>query len=380
MRVPEQTPGTSELEGIDGRYLRQRPAQLPAGRRVLVLGGSAAWGPGNLYADTFSAVLQKTLRERLADPTIQVCNLARPGWDLVRVKQLLLRVVAELQPPPTAVVLLSGNNEFLHTEQLVSAGPPPPVRSSLYALMTHGMTRLGWLPPPPGTKPAGFVHLQPGHYSAAQVRGRVWRAGSGVHDASHWTAIRQTFLTQYARRLQQPTAELRRRKIPLVLVPPPINLHYFPGAVSLQPATFKALGSGGYRAAVGQLQRALDSDSIAALQQLVQQYPDGPLQRFYLGQLLDRAGRHAEARTQLMAGRDSMMGLLGALPSMAAACRRLAGPGVTVLRPQGWYEPPRPMAAASLSLFFDSCHMTAAGHSRLARELTAALVPVLVVK
>ena len=373
MRVLEKTPGAVDYQGGGGEYLLVDLARLPGKRRVLVFGGSAAWGPSYDYPKTFAALVQQGLGARRRDPELRVVNLARPGWELNRVKELLLHVVSSLADAPVAVILLSGNNELLHVEQLREVGVPTDPPLVLYRLMTQTFARRGWLGPPPDTDPNAFIVVQPTPYTPRQISQRVWRPGRGVEDASFWPPVRQAYISQYLQSLRHVATELRRRGIPLVVVPPPINLHYFPGGMLPQPVTFKKIGRAAYLRLSRRLERTLKKSSMAGLEALVKAHPDGALQRFALGQLYDTAGRRQDALGQLMSARNHMMGFLESLPAMTAAALSLAGPGVHVMDTRSWYGDPRPVRETALKMFADSCHLTDEGHRRLAKMIVQAL-------
>ena len=373
MRVPLKTPGSVEFRGGGGAYKLLDLPRLPGGRRVLVFGGSAAWGPSFDYPKTFAALVEQGLRRELADPSLTVINLARPGWELNRHTKLLLHVVKTLHRPPAAVILLSGNNELLHVEQLHAVGVPTSPPLALYRLLTDAFARRGWLKPPEGDDPNAFVTVQEEPFSPAQMSPRVWRPGRAVGDASFWLPVRKAHLDRYRDNLRRITDQLNRRGTKVVLVPPPINLHYMVGGMQKQPATFKKLGQQAYGELADRLQRALQANTTAALEPLVKAYPDGALQRFALGQLYDAAGRRQEAVREHMAARGAMKGFLESLPAMNAIARSLAGPGVLVMDTRAWYRDPRSVRKTALTMFADSCHLTDDGHARLARMIVAAL-------
>ena len=374
MRVPLRTPGSVDFTGGGGAYkLVDLPGLPGSRRRVLVFGGSAAWGPSFDYPKTFAALVQQGLRRELSDPSLTVVNLARPGWELNRVTELLLHVVKGLQRPPAAVILLSGNNELLHVEQLRAVGVPMRPPLALYRLLTDAFSRRGWLRPPADTNPNAFVTVQSEPYTGEQMCKRVWRPGRGVGDASFWLAVRQAHLDRYRQNLRRVADQLRRRGAALVLVPPPINFHYLPGGMQIQPATFKKIGPQAYGLLATRLERTLKENTTASLEALVKEHPDGALQRFALGQRYDAAGRRQEAYEQIMAARGSMMGFLESLPAMNAIARSLAGPGVLVMDTRAWYRDARPVRKTALAMFADSCHLTDVGHARLARMIVPAL-------
>jgi len=376
MRVPEKTAGAVDFIGGGGEYLLTELSRLPGERRVLVFGGSAAWGPSFDYPKTFAAVTEQGLRRRLADPALRVLNLARPGWELNRITELMLHVVETLPRAPAAVILLSGNNELLHVEQLRAVGVPTAPPLALYSQLTRQLGRLGLLGPPPGTDPNSFLTVQADPFTPQQISQRIWRPGRGMEDASYWPAIRRAYVSRYRHNLRRIAARLRRAKIPLVLVPPPINLHYFPGGMHPQPVTFDKVGRAGYLRRSLRLERALKKHTIKGLEALVRDLP-GPLQRFALGQLYDAAGRRREAFEQLMAARDDMMGVLESLPTMTASAISLHGNGVAVIDTRSWYRDSRPVRQTALEMFVDSCHLTDDGHKRLAKMIVEALTGML---
>ena len=375
MRVAEKAPGAVDFTGGGGDYRLLAPAQFPGQRHVLVFGGSAAWGPSFDYPKTFSYLVQRGLRRRLADPGLQVVNLARPGWELNRVKALMFNVLSRLPRTPVAVILLSGNNEFLHVEHLLMVGARSRAPLALYRQLTRLFTRQGWLSPPPYTDPGAFASEQAEPFSFQHICQRIWRPGPGVGDASYWLAVREGHLTQYKKNLRAIADELRRRKIPLVLVPPPINLHYFPGGLYPQPVTYHKLGLAGYRRLRLRLESVLlQKPTLAQLEALVQEQPSGPLQRFALGQMYDAAGRRQEAYQEIMSARANMMGVLESLPAMTTAALGLRGHGVEVIDTRVWYDAKRPVRLTALKMFADSCHLTDDGHKGLAGLLVKALL------
>jgi hypothetical protein len=157
------------------------------------------------------------------------------------------------------------------------------------------------------------------------------------------------------------------------VVPPPINLHFFPGGIYPQPATVRRLSADEGEAIARRLVRALESSDMAAVRRLVLDEPSGPLQRFALGQWLDQAGRHEEAARELGRARDGTVGLLAALPSLASLCRDLAGDRVAVIDTGDLYPPGRSIRERARELFNDSCHPSGLGHRLLAEKTAAAL-------
>ena len=369
LRVDPAEPGALPFEGAGGKVKLLLPAQLPGQRQVLVLGASAAYGDGVKHAQTLARQLQGLVAGQR--PALSVLNLARPAWELNSVSALLQRLLKQLPRPPAAVVLYSGNNEF-SVPPIFSVGENPLKALAAYRVAVHQASRRGWLPPPPGTDFSLFRNPRWEAIASTEVLARLWRPGAGLDDMSYWTRVRTMQLAQYKAGLVRVTTLLRQRKIPLVLVPPPVNLHFFVGSIYPQPVTYQP-GRQRYLSAARRLELALQTRDEAALRQLVRDEPGGPLQRYALGQLLDQAGKHQLAAAELSRARDSMMGLLAALPAMARLAAELAGPSVAVVDSAGFYPPGVSVRQRSRQLFNDSCHPSATGHRLLAREVARQL-------
>ena len=377
LRVAPETADARPFPGPGGKVRVLAPEQLPAGRRVLLLGASAAYGDGVKQRQTLAWQLQTLLRARRPagdGAQLQVLNLARPAWELNSVAALAERLLEQLSARPAAVVLYTGNNEFSIPPifQLQQRSPLSALAS--YRLVLHQARTRGWLKPPPGSDFHAFRNPRWEVFDAAAIRARLWHNSAGLPDMSYWTRVRKLQLTQFRTRLAQLVARVKAAGVPLVLVPPPVNLHFFPGGIYPQPVTYRAVGSKKYAALAARLDRALERSDLPALQALAREEPSGPLQRYYLGQQLDQAGKYRQAGRHLEAARDHTMGLLAALPSTAVACGELAAPGVAVVDSSDFYGGQRSVRERSRELFNDSCHPSAVGHRLLAQKVAAALV------
>ena len=377
LRVAPGTAGARPFPGPGGKVSLLAPADLPAGRRVLVLGASAAYGDGIGHDKTLARQLELLLQKSAApgQQPVRVLNLARPAWELKSVAALAERLVERLPDAPAAVVLYSGNNEF--SIPPIFSVSRPGLLSSLasYRVAVHWMRRRGWLRPPPGSEFHAIRNPSWQVKDNAAILDRLWRGGDpGLEDMSYWAEVRKKTLASYRTRLRKLKAALAAKKVPLVLVPPPVNLFLFPGAIYPQPVTYGQIGSARYEAMAERLARALTAGGdTAAVKALIKEAPDGPLQRYYLGQRLDQAGKHDQAAAQLRKARDNTMGLLAALPGIAAICEAEAGPSVAVIDTADLYPANRSVAKRSRELFNDSCHPSPLGHRLLAQKVAAAL-------
>ena len=313
---------------------------------------------------------------------MQVLNLSRPGWELNSVNLLIRRVVEEASPAPAAVVLYSGNNELLHYML-------PELREhwwealDLYRASHHVLQRLQLLLPPPGFDPSYYQQPDWHLVKSEHLRTRVWSLPRGLSDASFWTTVRRLFLSNYQRNLHQLATALRQERVPLVLVVPPVNLYLNPGGIQPQPPTFRAVGPLTYERLAQRLRRAVDRApaDLSGVKALVEEEPSGPIQRYMLALTLDQAGRHQEARQHYIRCRDSMMGLLGAMPSIGQIVREMSRhPGVAVVETRDLYPPDRSIRLRSRELFLDTAHLTPLGNKLVAREAAAVTAGVLKIR
>lgn len=375
-RVSPDTEGAEAYEDAGGATLTLPLAELPLAGNVVLLGGSAAYGYRLPYRDSVGAQLQELLRQSSGRPELQVINLARPSWELNSVVALALNLLAHGERP-AAVVVYSGNNEFL-APGLFGLGKPLPERFALGRMILHYGRYYGLIRPPPDADPDFFKYPDWLPPTPEVMAARIWWPGRGLDDASFWTEVRAVHLAQFRRSLRRLGEAMRLAGVPLVLVPPPINLVLFPGGGRYQPATYRPVGRWGYERIASRLQGVLRENRLEAAQQMVRDEPGGSLQRYQLATLLEAEGRHAEAQAHYLEARERSMGLLGSLRTLARLMAEEGPPrGAKVIDTGGWYHPDRPTRPQARALFLDACHLTARGSNYLARHLEPLLARLL---
>ena len=357
VRGSPRADGAIYYRGPRGYVTLHRPDRLPGGsQRVLLFGASAVYGDRVKLEQTVGELVQTALRNKLNRPGLRVVNLARPAWELNSVAALLRRVVPKVSPPPLAVVLCTGNNEFLSFNL-------PGQQGGVFA------------GPVADQDPTYFRKPDWGPILNQVAALRVFSRYRGLPDARFWPTARQVYLQRYRELLTEIVTSLRRLDIPLVLVSPPINLHLFVGGLQPQPVTFRPVGARQYDALRKRLVNALKADDMATITELVTRYPDGPIQRYFLAQHLEKKGELKKSRAQFYTARDRMMGILSALPTMARVMNGLAGPGVTVVDTSFLY-PEGSTWKRSRQLFADTCHLSPMAHGLLAERLADTLAGV----
>lgn len=363
-RVARRTPGARMYPDEGGYFVELDPEQLPADRRaVLIFGGSAAYGLGIDWPLTYTHLLGQALQD--APGGVELVNLARPGWELDSQVEVLRQVIPRLRRPPAAVVIYAGNNEVPESWRPPRIGRRPWESLAIYRVLRR------WLRPTRRLERHFDDDLHPDKLLAG-----TWLPEGGLSDASFWLAERRDYLDSFGRALEGAVRWLGQRKIPVVLVAVPVNLDFFNGRLVPQPLTYRAIAPGAQRALADRLRQALGRSGggrLEALRALVKAEPSGVVQRWALGRQLDTQGGADEARDQLSRARDAAWGYGGALPSIARRTLELAGPGVRVIDTRSWYGGAEPIQAQARGLFIDACHLSRAGHRRLANDLTPVL-------
>ena len=375
IRAPPGTPGTFNNDPGRQEVRHVPPRDIPAGpRRVLVFGGSAAFGVDVEYSKIFSTLLQQQGRAALGDPTFEVLNMGRTGWELNSVIPKIQQVVAAM-PRPEAVIIYAGNNEVLSVaSDLDFICPDPWEKVYLYRAFLRAMTsaRLD-------------KHLS-GHDRLHSVDGgpitkkfmarQLWRPCGTFQDASFWPRLKKAYVQQHRKNLVHISDWLQLKQILVVLVAPPINLVYFPGSIQKQPVTQRAVGRSTYRDLTARLYGILRMDSRKKeLLDFVAREPTGAIQWYALGMEMEMEKRFAEAARCFRRARRAQFGVLAGLPSFADTVKSLEAPGVLVVRTDDWFPADRAPHMQAGELFMDAMHANPAGHARLARAIGARLFP-----
>jgi lysophospholipase L1-like esterase len=147
------------INAVGLRGAEVTPDKPPGTQRVVLLGGSAAFGYFVSDDECAAALVQQRLRAR--GLTIEVLNGAVPSYDL---RQLLVRYQERIRPlQPDVVVLYLGWNDLRQVSSEVEPPPGPPrpsawerrwAQSSLY-----GLVRYRLFPPSPQFVPSDSAPL-----------------------------------------------------------------------------------------------------------------------------------------------------------------------------------------------------------------------------
>ena len=358
---------------------RLLPGNIPPDpTRVLVFGGSAAFGVDVPFDKIFSTLLQQLGREQLSDPAFEVLNMGRTGWELNSVLPKIRQVVSGMKAPPAAVIIYAGNNEVLAVaSDLDFICPDPWEVLHLYRAYLKFMTT---------TRLHNYLHghdrlhsIDGGPLSWKYLSNQIWQPCGMYKDASFWPRIKKAYVAQHRKNIEQITAWLKKRGVLVVLVAPPVNLIYFPGSIQKQPATHRAVGQDKYSEAAARLRSILRQPNgrLKALEAYVARHPDGAIQWYGLGMALESHKQHRLAARCFRRARAEQFGVLAGLPSFVKTVESMDEDGVVVIRTSQWFSPTVPPTHQAGALFNDAMHLNPGGHKRLAAEIAEELFPLL---
>ena len=377
IRARPGTPGTFRNDP-GRREVRHVPLKdIPPGiRRVLVFGGSAAFGVDVEFDKIFSNLLQQQARARLGDPTFEVLNMGRTGWELNSVIPKIQQVVSGLPARPEAVILYAGNNEVLSVASDLDFICPDHWESVyLYRAFLRAMTsaRLD-------RHLSGHDRLHSvdgGPLTWEFIAGQQWQPCGVFQDASFWPGLKKAYVQQHRKNLTRISGWLRQKGILVLLVAPPINLVYFPGSIQKQPVTHRAVGREGYLALSSRLAGILlePRGRLANLEGFVAREPTGAIQWYALGMEYEAIKQYPEAVRCFRRARRAQFGVLAGLPAFVDTVKSLEGDGVLVVRTDDWFPGDRAPTHQAARLFLDAMHANPEGHRRLAGAIAKRLFP-----
>ncbi len=323
--------------------------QVPVGRRIVFLGGSATAGEGYTRYAAFPGQVERNLWALAPDQATEVVNLGAGGNSSYGVMSDVAQVIAKT--PVDLLVVYSGNNEFLELRARKQSTPGYDSRAELlrrelskvhlYRLLRSFFARPG---------------LDPDDRSWMSVTKLSALADAKDHRLA--THIYRENLTQMAR-------VARAAEVPLLLVTVPGNLrgYHDPQAV---------LGAQAQQAAETLWEVSWRRDP--SLDEVIRQTE--PLLwsergQYEMGRSMLAAGRFAAAREHFLAAEElatrpvrSTRAMRQALLEVAEAEGVVACDAAAALSAHSEHRLP------GEDLFFDHCHPNALGHQRLGRALT----------
>lgn len=344
--------------------LSSDPRSNPDEFRIVVLGGSSAFGVPYDSRFSIGSIVAWGLRPLLPAGRIALDVLAEPGIHLERNHEKL----AELARRPDLLIVHVGDNELSYRypwDRTVPGyyrdGPSRTVFaeatgrfSSFCALIDEAIfaQRRGEVPPPKPNRPL---------------------VDRPICSAEEFAAISADF----RRRLDAIVSWADSIGCKVVLVVPPTNdADFEPNRSVLPPDTETAEREAFAREF--EIARGLEttdpSKSISLYENLIRKYPDFAEIRYRLGRLLRDAGRTSEARAEFVRARDRDGFPIRCLSEFQATIRDVgARHGSIVIDAPALFRAHARQGLPGLDLFHDAMHPTLRGQALLGDEIVQEL-------
>ncbi len=349
---------------------------LPAGRRLFVLGESAAFGVGVDAEATFAAHLDRAFAPR----GLRIINAGQPGADTHEVMDAGAQLL--LGGSPAAMVVFTGNNLWVNWTPPQQPRGRPLVRRMLsalaasraVALVEYAAFRMYFRSMATrGADTAFHDHYELVGSDYALLHPLRPTPGFGPAD---WDPLKQEYLQRFERSLRLLHAEARARGVPVVFVALPFNHRLSPSWKSPQfeaydPAHAREVASR-LHAAGALVQQHAFAPAEASLARALALDPEPPLLHYLHAQSLAGLGRNAEAEAEYAESRERTVGNLGSRRSVNAVVRRVAQDvGAAFVDAEAIFEADEHARGGwfNATLFVDDCHPNAYGHYLIARAL-----------
>lgn len=351
-----------------GRFALRKPASTI---RVVVLGGSTAFG---LYVGenrAFGGVLEDLLNRSMPRGDVRVVNLAVPGWDSHRVAAVLPQI---LRLDPDLLLVHSGHNELLAPPAIESSAEGGAIARVHRGLRDHSVL-YRWLD-------YWRLEARGGSETITEDEAGLRAAETLVFNAEALARERrprprpariERARRAYGDNLEEIIGVARRADVPLVLVLPEPNLLMAP----IRPAGDEPPGLArlleAFRAS---LQQGDPAEAVALLDSAVSLAPDDPFLRYQRGLgllILGRRGAESELERALALDTQTHRITPQLQETFLEVVERTGVPWVDT----------RPIFRRQLSmerageLFIDHVHPTAEGHARIAQALFPAVRQIL---
>jgi lysophospholipase L1-like esterase len=370
------------------------PAHLPPGKRVVVLGESAAFGVGCRSEEAFAALLDDALRAK----GTHVLNAGQVGADTWQVMDAGAQILSRYSP--TALVIFTGNNPW------IDWAPPQQPRWNPWAIkVLSGLATsraiagleflslrwtllhtsrdwrverlgrldswIGWLRREPAAAFHDHYELAGSGYALAHPLEETEQFG-----AADWPRVKALYLRRFETSLVQLIEHARARGVRVVLATVPFNYRLSPAWKHPQFEAVDPAHRDEVRALVREAGALVQAGDCRAAQPRIDRAvaldPLPPLPHYLRAQCLEQMGDLDAAEAAYAQSRELMIGNLGSRLSVNDVIRRVAErfdvPFVDVARIFDDYE-------HSIGhhfnedLIIDDCHPSPLGHQLIANAL-----------
>jgi hypothetical protein len=354
-----------------------RPDDLPPGKRVFVLGESAAFGAGVPWQDAFAELLDARLKPS-GTRVYNAGQVAADAWQVMEAGAQVLNRYA-----PTELVIFTGNNPWISWSPPQQRRWSPTVITILSTLATsRALAGLEFLMirstlRNPRAQPGFMDHQATSGSQYALDHPLIATREFGPAEAKQ---VKRVYLDRFQQSLDLLVTHALARGVRVVLVTLPFNYKLSPAWKHPQFEAFDPAQSSVVTGLVEEAGRLVQQGNCDAAMPEIQRAlaldPLPPVLHYLEAECLERSGRLTEAEAAYAQSRETMMGNLGSRLSINDAIRRTAVdhkvPLVDAARLFDDYEHARGKYFNE-DLILDDCHMTALGH----RLLADALAPLL---
>ena len=348
-------------------------ADLGAGRRVFVIGGSAAFGYPYAYEDSFAAQLEARR------PGLAVWNAAQIGWASAELVPVAHRIVEHYEPD--ALVIFCGNNEWVHWA--AGAGlHADPARLRLMRILAHSRA-IAWLERivlarmDRGSLMGGSKGFTP----RRQVRGVRYALARPLEactdfDPAQWPVTKRRFLDAYAANLTAMIRAARERGVRVIVMTMPFNYRLSPAFLHPQPLAYTPENAemvrGTARTAEELVKAEQYEQALEVVREALAAEPDSPALRYVHAEVLRGLGDHEAAESAFAQCRESVVGNLGGVLSINRTIAAVAErEGAELLDVRRLFDDHEHAAGRYFNegLIHDDCHPTPDGQRIIAEAL-----------
>ena len=395
LRDPNDAPAPSHPFVFGGRVIpgagplgyRHRevsPGKTPgvAGRRVFVVGGSAAYGYPYRYDECFAAVLDR----RLSSRGMGVLNAAHVGYNSGEIAPIARRISEHYSTH--ALVIFSGNNEWNHWQPYRLEGRTR--EASLATLHTLAHSRavsaiecilLDWMVNPSGADDGSgafrFHHELTGVDYSLQHPIDPRR-----FDPTGWPATKRRYLETFASNLRHMVTHAQKNGVRVILLTIPFKYRLSPAWKHPQPDSFDPQHSQQVRLSISDAVKRISKGEHDAALQVIQDAlkldPLPPVLHYLAAECLEARGDFSGARSAYAECREMMIGALGSRLSINRVIVRVAREtGAELLDVQALFDRYERLQGEQFNghLIHDDCHPTPRGHDVIADALMGFFIP-----